>query len=417
MTKKYFESIAKRYATIIKNTGYLSLIEIMRILLPFVAVAYIVNIIGKDNYGLVVFCQTIIYYFSVFINWGLDISAVKNVSVNRSNDEKLSEIVSSVLTTKFVLFIIAFLIILTIIYTNKFAYTNRLLFLFAFATCISDVIFCPWFFQGIEKMKYMTITKAVSLIFYASSVFIFIKDKSDYEFIALFQSLGNILAGLISIILLYKIANIKFNKPNFQNVKKTIIDGTQFFISMFSVVLNNTIAKSLSGIFFKMDVVAAFDIAQKISLGAYVPIQMLNQAVYPHIAKTLDKNFVKKFFKFNIGLSLGIAIIFFITAKLTVGLFINGDNSISVTILRILCIRIFFAGISNYLGTPILVSFGHSKQFNISIILSTFLIILLYILLFIFNCFTVNIFAFIMVLTEIFVIVYRMYYCKKYQII
>ena len=48
-------------------------------------------------------------YFIIFINFGLDVSAVKNVSINRSDNEKLSEVVSSVLIIKAFLFILSFL--------------------------------------------------------------------------------------------------------------------------------------------------------------------------------------------------------------------------------------------------------------------------------------------------------------------
>lgn len=53
---------------IFQNTGYLSIIEIIRLAMPFIALPYVIRIIGIDKYGIAVFAQTIVSYFSIFIN-------------------------------------------------------------------------------------------------------------------------------------------------------------------------------------------------------------------------------------------------------------------------------------------------------------------------------------------------------------
>ena len=93
-----------KYKVIVHNTTYLSVLEILKMVIP-----YLISTVGADKYGLVVFAQAIISYFIIFINFGLDVSAVKNVSINRSDNEKLSEVVSSVLIIKAFLFILSFL--------------------------------------------------------------------------------------------------------------------------------------------------------------------------------------------------------------------------------------------------------------------------------------------------------------------
>lgn len=97
-----------KYKVIVHNTTYLSVLEILKMVMPFVALPYLISTVGADKYGLVVFAQAIISYFIIFINFGLDVSAVKNVSINRSDNEKLSEVVSSVLIIKAFLFILSF---------------------------------------------------------------------------------------------------------------------------------------------------------------------------------------------------------------------------------------------------------------------------------------------------------------------
>ena len=79
-------------------------------------------------------------YFIIFINFGLDVSAVKNVSINRSDNEKLSEVVSSVLIIKAFLFILSFLALGVLLLCVKQFRDNYVLFLLSFLSCLSEIL-------------------------------------------------------------------------------------------------------------------------------------------------------------------------------------------------------------------------------------------------------------------------------------
>ena len=56
-----------KYKVIVHNTTYLSVLEILKMVMPFVALPYLISTVGADKYGLVVFAQAIISYFIIFI--------------------------------------------------------------------------------------------------------------------------------------------------------------------------------------------------------------------------------------------------------------------------------------------------------------------------------------------------------------
>ena len=409
-------NLVRNNKIILKNTGYLSIIEILRMAMPFIALPYIIQTVGGENYGKAVFAQTIISYFSIFINWGLDISAVKNVSVNRNNSVELNKIISTVLTIKLILFLISFIFLLLCINVVALMNTYKVLLLFAFITCFSEILFPVWFYQGIEKMKFLTIVRTASILFYTIAIFIFIRQPADYEKIVLLQSLSNIVAGFISIYLLFYVNKIKLICPKYSDLKETFYSSFPFFMSRLSVILNNTMAKTISGIFFSMEAVAAFDLAQKIATVSLVPLQMLNQAVYPHIAKTMNRQFAKKFLNINACLSLFIALFVFILAPYAIHFFASEQLDEAVTLLRILCLWIFCGGITSYIGTPILVSFGYPKPFNKSVILSTITLLFLYVLMSSIGIMTIYNFAIALFLSELVILIYRIFYCYKLRI-
>jgi len=402
---------------ILQNTGYLSVIEVIRLAMPFVALPYIIRTVGAENYGTAVFAQTIIFYFSILINWGLDVSAVKDVSVHRNNPTELNKIVSSVLGLKAVLFCISLVFLLVCIALIPYMYRCKQLFLLAFMTCVSEIFFPVWFYQGIEKMKYLTLVRITSILFYTLSVFIFIHTKEDYELIVLLQSLGNVFAGCLSLYLLFGVNKIKLVFPGYERLNFTFKNSIPFFTSRLSVVFNNTMAKTVSGIFFSMEVVAAFDLAQKMATVALVPMQMLNQAVYPHIAKTLSRSFVKKFLYANVTLSFLVAFIVFMLSPVFVRFFAGGQLDESVALLRILALWVFCGGITTYIGAPVLVSFGYPRPFNVSVLLSTGVLFVLYLSMYIIGILNIYYFAFVLFLSELAILVYRFYYCWKLKLL
>ena len=303
MVRRFYKSV-KSHKIIVQNTGYLSLIEIMRLALPFIALPYVIRTIGADKYGTIVFAQTVISYFVIFVNFGIDVSAVKDVAINRNNRDNLSLVVSSVMIVKSFLCLLAFFVLLLGMMFIPYLAKERLLYLFAFFTCFSEILFPVWFYQGVEKMKYLTFIRLVSIIFYTLTVFIFVRSSEDYINVVLLQSIGCILSGGVSFYVLLKIERIRLSFPGFSILKCCFVDSIPFFISRLSVVLNNGMAKLVSGIFFSMDAVAAFDLAQKIATTAMIPMQMMNQAVYPHIANTKSLSFIRKYLIINVFLSL-----------------------------------------------------------------------------------------------------------------
>ena len=175
-------------------------------------------------------------------------------------------------------------------------------------------------------------------------------------------------------------------------------------------MINASMAKTICGIFFSMHEVAVFDLAQKIAMTALVPLQMLNQALFPHIAKTLDRKFVNKCFRL-ILLATGCIIV--------IAVFVLSDGKLpeSVDILHVFSLFIFSGGITSFTGSPVLVSFGYSKPFNRSVVLSTFVLIVIYMVLYFTNSFSIINFALALGFAEFVIAIYRLYYCNRYKLI
>ena len=410
------KNLIKNNNLIVKNTGYLTFIECIRLILPFVALPYIIRTVGVERYGMVAFSYAIISYFSIFINFGLDISSVKEVAVLRDNKKQLNYLVTSVLSIKFVLLLISFAALLLGVTFIPVLSEYKTLLLFTFISCISEILFPIWYFQGIEKMKYISLISSSSILLYTISVFMFIHSQDDYVYVPLLQSLSRIAVGLFGFIFLIKVEGVRFHLPPLQRTIQVFKSAFPFFLSRVSVVYNSNLAKTISGLFLSMESVAAFDIAQKVSQFVLVPVSMLNRATYPHVSRTRNKAFITKYLYFSAVLGFVLSLVLFIASPILIRIFTSENVGEATNILRVLCLYTFSDTITMCLGTCTLVAFGFPKPFNESVVYSTIFLSLLYFLIYFFKLFNTSSFAFAVFLSSLFVLFYRLYYSMKYGI-
>ncbi|HGF9794578.1 TPA: oligosaccharide flippase family protein, partial [Klebsiella quasipneumoniae] len=77
---------------IFSNFIFLFLLQIANYLLPLLTVPYLVRTIGIANVGLLAFAGAVCTYFQIITDFGFNLSATRQVSINRSNKSILNEI-------------------------------------------------------------------------------------------------------------------------------------------------------------------------------------------------------------------------------------------------------------------------------------------------------------------------------------
>lgn len=403
--------------TIFKNASYLSIMEVITLVTPFIALPYIFDTIGLGNYGKIVFARSVIAILALIVNWGLDTYIIKEVSYNREDKCKLGSIISSVVFIKLTIFIICLCISVMILPFFEFFRTEKLLMCAVLSDLLFPILVPSWFFQGIEKMKFLTIFKFINVFIYLILLFTFLKKVGDYWMLPLLQNVGLLLCVVFSIYVIYKKEKIPLIWPKLVEAKEYFIRSFPFFVSRAVNTVNSYIAKIVTGACLSMETVSIFDIAQKIISAAEIPSRMLNQAVYPSVAYSKDLSQVKTFNRLFYGLAILLCLILIFLSPLAVNYFIDTSQDQTVKIIRILCIYLLFSSITPFMGTSVLLSFGYEKEFNLSVILSSIATILLYSIVFLFKLYDIEIFALILCFSELLIYLLRLYYCKKYKLL
>lgn len=90
---------------------------------------------------------------------------------------------------------------------------------------------------------------------------------------------------------------------------------------------------------------------------------------------------------------------------------------LTLDILEIFSVMILLTAITYYTGATLLVSFGYGKKFNMSVIYSTVFFLLISLLLYMTDSISVWSVLYTMIFVEIYIVIYRLYYCKRYEIL
>lgn len=198
---------------IIENFFSLSFLQVANYILPLITLPYLVRVLGPEKFGLTAFAQAFMLYFIFLTDFGFNLSATREISIHREDNKRVSEIFISVFIIKALLFLVSLLIILFLIFfVNKFI-EEQLFFFLSFLVVIGWILFPQWFFQGVEKMKFIAIVNFISKLIFTITVFIFIREVNDYIILPILNFVGVFVSGIISLIIVFKTYKIILKLP------------------------------------------------------------------------------------------------------------------------------------------------------------------------------------------------------------
>ncbi len=260
-------------------------------ILPLITFPYLVQVLGVEYFGLLAFATAVIAYFGIITDYGFNLTATREISVHRENKEKVVEIFSAVMIIKVFLMFLSFFLLSLLVFSFKKFSTDWEIYFFTFATIVGQVFFPVWFFQGMERMKYISYLNIFAKTIFTISIFVFVKEQSDFYLVPLLTSGGFIVAGIWSQVLIYKEFNVKFKWQNIETLKAYLYDGWHIFVSRIYVNIYTTTNIILLGFFTNNATVGYYSIAEKIVVAIGGLFQPANQTIYPYLARKYKENF------------------------------------------------------------------------------------------------------------------------------
>ncbi len=289
---------------LIENIASLSLLQWVNYIVPLFLIPFLVRSLGIELFGLVMFAQSVSTIFIIFSDLGFSITGTRKISVLKKDKKQISEIFWNITTIKVATLILLFgVLLLLIAFVPKFS-KEPLLFIFSFGVTIGSTVFPSWFFQGIQKMKIITVVNTTAKLIFALLVVIYVTSPDDYLLVPLFNSSGFIIAGVSGLI--YATRHVTFLRPKLKNIKAQIKESAPVLLSSIATTLYTSSNVLILGFLTNNTITGVYASFEKVILalkGVYGPIY---QAMFPWLSMKKDINeFIRKTgtYVFIIGLT------------------------------------------------------------------------------------------------------------------
>jgi len=397
------------------TSNYLSLLvlQIANYLLPLLVLPYLVRVLGAENFGLIMFAQSLTTFFIVFVDFGFSLSGTREISLARNDKQKLSEVFSAIMFIKVGLILIASLLLLVIVnFFSRFSVDAEIYYL-SFGVVIGQALFPVWFYQGIEKMKFITIINIAAKTIFTLLVFVFIRLQTDYILVPIFNSLGFIVAGIFGLLFCYRF--IDFKLPSIALMNRLLLESYSLFISNLATSLYTASNVFILGIFGGNIIAGVYSSMEKLVLAIkniYLP---LYQALYPWLTKQSDIikiNTIEKIRPIILLVSLLITLFILLFGKTMLSIIYNDSLIISYSVIfKILSFISIFSALSMLYITLYFPSIKKDKvRMNILISGGLFNFLLSLVLVYYFGIYGT---AFTVVSTELLLLVLATIYYRK----
>ena len=280
------------------NFASLAVLQGINYLVPLIVFPYLVRVLGIDGFGLYSFIFYVLWIGVVISDFGFDLTATKLISLHHHNSQKVDEIFSSVLIIKSVL-AVGFLLFLTllILTIDKFSQNYELYYL-GFGFIIGQLLFPVWYFQGIEKMRYITILNAVAKIIFTLLIFVYVKSIDDLYLVFVFNSLGAIVAGLLALYIAVTKFHVNLKPQSYETLKYYFMDGWYVFTSRVAVEFYTSANVIILGFFVNNTIIGYFSIVEKIIRAFGNILEPITRATYPYLNRVYQES-KSLFFKRN----------------------------------------------------------------------------------------------------------------------
>lgn len=254
--------------------------QAFNLLSPLLIVPYIISVCSIANFGKVGLSFGLALFLILIVDYAFDIKGTKMVSENRDHIKDIEHKLFDIVYTKMVLLILAFILLLILVYTVPLFRDEKKLFILSFIIVFAQAFNPQWFLQGLEDFKTASIINILSKSLYVLFIFSLIKNEDDYIFVNFYLGLSSLIFNIVGIFVIQNKFKFHFQKP--KKVEIIQILKSDFFFCVSQLFLS---LRQLSPLFL-VSYLLGFSIA-----GQYKVVEQIIS-----LFRTFNQVYLKYFF-------------------------------------------------------------------------------------------------------------------------
>jgi PST family polysaccharide transporter len=371
---KIFEKL-KNNKKLISNFSYLSIFQVFSITAPLITYPYLMNVLGRELLGHVLFAQTIMSYLTLLVDFGFRNLGVKYIAICDDDKRCLGKVLSSILQIRLYLFLFGLLVLLIAIATLSIPKDYKLLYLFSTGAALTGILYPEFYFLGVEKMRYVTIINVLSRIVSIALLFLIVRSPHDFLFVPLLNTIGIIVGGVFSWYIIISKHRISLKIQPLNGLLCYIKDSFTLFLSDAIISIKDRFTVLFIGLCLGMGEIPIYDLGIKIVTVLNKPSEMMNTVILPIISKGKNLDLLLKYIKIIFFLTVIFSFVIFLLLPIIVSFFIR--SSVELLPLQLMLLIPTVLCVSYTLATNYLIVFGLNKLLLLGMFLTTIFYLIL----------------------------------------
>jgi polysaccharide transporter, PST family len=359
---------------LLNNILSLYLLQGLNYIIPIAVLPYLVRVLGIETYGLVAVAQAFAQYFNILTDYGFNFSATRSIAQCKDEPGQISRIFCCVFLIKVGLTAVGLMLLGCALLTVSRMRHDWTIFIYAFVGVVGNVLFPVWYFQGIERMRHISIISGATKALSAVLLFVFVHHSRDGALAVAIQSLGMLLAGAIGLAVCLRSADLAFAWPCRQDLRTCAAEGWHLFVSTASISLYTNTNVFLVGMLAGNVQAGYFSAAERLVRATNGLLSPITQAVFPYVSSLAPRSskaalvLIARSLKWMSGLSLLPVIAIFVLARPIAVLCFGYAADGAIPVMRWIALLPFLVVLTSMLGVVTMLAFGLDKQFSRTLI-------------------------------------------------
>jgi PST family polysaccharide transporter len=355
---------------LLHNIVSLYLLQGLNYIIPIAVLPYLVRVLGMETYGLVAVAQSFAQYFNILTDYGFNFSATRSIAQNKGEPRQISRIFCCVFLFKVGLTAVGLMVLGCVLLSVSRMRHDWTFFIYAFVGVVGNVLFPVWYFQGMERMRHISVITGATRSLSAILLFVFVHHASDGALAVAIQSLGTLLAGVIGFAVCLRSADLAFVWPSRQELRNCAVEGWHLFVSTASLSLYSNTNVFLVGVLGGNVQAGYFSAAERLVRATNGLVGPITQAVFPYISSLVVGSseaalaFIARSLKWMSGLALLPAIAIFVLARPIAVLCFGHAAEGAIPVMRWIALLPFLVAVTSVFGVLTMLTFGLDKQFS-----------------------------------------------------
>lgn len=222
-----------------KNFVYKSVLTLSTYLINFITFPYVARVLGVERIGLVNFVDNTVNYFLLFATMGVGLLGVREIAAVKEDKKRRDQVYSSVLALNLLFTLVSLGIYLLCVVTIPKLCQYDELFYIGTAKILFTVFLVEWFFTGVENFRYITLRSILIKVLYIISVFLFVRDTSDYRLYFILTVGVVVLNALINQLYIREFVRVRWNNIQlFKYLKQNVTLGIYTLMTSMYLTFN-----------------------------------------------------------------------------------------------------------------------------------------------------------------------------------